>query len=54
MFLILLVLVAVLVVVAVFVILLLLLSLAAVTGHSACKRAEGLELMLDLQDWNSH
>ena len=26
--------------------LLLLLSLAAVTGHCACKRAEGLELML--------
>ena len=46
--------VAVLVVVAVVVICLLLLSLAAVTGHSACKRAEGLKLMLDLQDWNSH
>ena len=44
--------VAVLVVVAVVVIFLLLLSLATVTGHSACKRAEGLELMLDLQDWN--
>ena len=45
--------VAVIVVVAVVVILLLVLSLAAITGHSACKRAEGLEL-LDLQGWNSH
>ena len=34
--------------------LLLLWSLAAVNGHSACKRAEGLELMLELQDRNSH
>ena len=34
--------------------LLLLWSLAAVTGHSACKRAECLELMLELQDKNSH
>ena len=34
--------------------LLLLWSLAAVTGHSACKRAECLELMLELQGKNSH
>ena len=34
--------------------LLLLLSLAAVTGHGACKRAGSLELKLELQDWNSH
>ena len=34
--------------------LLLLLSLVAVTGHSACRRAEGLELMLKLQGRNSH
>ena len=33
---------------------LLLLSLAAVVSHSACKRAEGLELMLKLEDWKSH
>ena len=40
--------VAVLVVVVVVVMLLLLLSLAAVAGHGACKRAGGLELMLEL------
>ena len=49
--------VAVLVVVAVVMILLLLLSLAAVAGHSACKRAEGLELMLvvrlELTHWST-
>ena len=42
-----------LVVVAMVVILSLLLSLAAVAGHSDCQRAGGLELMLDLLDWNS-
>ena len=36
------------------VILLLLLSLAAVADHSDCQRAAGLELMLGLQDLNSH
>ena len=40
--------VAVLVVVVVVVMLWLLLSLAAVAGHGACKRAGGLELMLEL------
>ena len=35
------------------VILLLLLSLAAVAGHNDCQRARGLELMLELSDWNA-
>ena len=35
------------------VILWLLLSLAAVAGHNDCQRAGGLELMLELSDWNA-
>ena len=35
------------------VILLLLLLLAAVAGHNDCQRAGGLELMLELSDWNA-
>ena len=42
-----------LVVVVMVVILLLLLSLAAVAGHIDCQRAGGLELMLELSDWNA-
>ena len=42
-----------LVVVVMVVILLLLLSLAAVAGHNDCQRARGLELMLELSDWNA-
>ena len=34
-------------------ILFLLLSLAAVAGHNDCQRARGLELMLELSDWNA-
>ena len=42
-----------LVVVVMVVILLLLFSLAAVAGHNDCQRAGGLELMLELSDWNA-
>ena len=42
-----------LVVVVMVMILFLLLSLAAVAGHNDCQRARGLELMLELSDWNA-